>query len=459
MTALRFPDAFRWGTATAAYQVEGAVDEDGRGPSVWDAFSAEPGRVHRGQTGAVACDHYHRWRDDVALMADLGLQTYRFSISWPRVQPDGSGPVNPKGVEFYDRLVDELLEAGIDPMPTLYHWDLPRALQDRGGWTERETVHRFAEYADTMGSVLADRVGTWWTINEPWCVAYLGHASGEHAPGHRDPAEAFTVVHHQLLAHGLAVKALRTNGADRVSMAVNPSEVRIADDVLGSPDIEHHVARRIIDGLATRIFLDPVLKGHYPSDVIGHTMRFTDWSFVRPGDLAAISEPIDMLGVNYYSPAWVKAEPGAPAMDVYPGSEGIAGWEPADLPRTAMDWPVDATGLRDLLLRLHRDYRVPLYVTENGTAVEEKADADGRVEDRERIDYLRSHIAAVHEAIEQGADVRGYTAWSLMDNFEWAYGYAKRFGLVRVDYRTQRRVPKASAHWFSQVVRDNGLDV
>ena len=446
MPQLQFPDHFLWGTATASYQVEGAADEDGRGKSIWDTFSATPGKVWRGQTGRVACDHYHRVDEDVELMKSLGMQTYRFSIAWPRIQPDGSGPANPAGLDFYDRLVDKLTEAGIKPMPTLYHWDLPQALEDRGGWPARETSERFGEYAAIVGARLADRVDTWWTLNEPWCAAYLGYADGHHAPGRTEPGAALAAVHHLLLGHGLAVQALRDAGAGQVSIVLNPTQCR--------GDAE---AVDYIDAVANRVFFDPLFKGRYPAEVLERTAHHTDWSFVRDGDLETISRPIDLLGVNYYNPTWVWNTPGAPESPVHPGSAGIAARAPEDLDRTDMGWPIEASGLTDLLVRIHNDYGVATMVTENGAAYPTGPDENGRVDDVERIDYLRSHIAAVHDAIEAGADVRGYTAWSLMDNFEWAFGYAKRFGLVYVDYHTQRRIPKASAEFYSEVIGANGL--
>ncbi|WP_199038232.1 GH1 family beta-glucosidase [Glycomyces salinus] len=447
MPQLQFPDGFLWGTATASYQVEGATDEDGRGPSIWDTFSATPGKVWRGQTGRVACDHYHRLDEDVELMKSLGVQTYRFSIAWPRIQPDGSGPANPAGLDFYDRLVDRLTAAGIKPMPTLYHWDLPQTLEDAGGWPERETAERFGEYAAIVGARLADRVDTWWTLNEPWCAAYLGYGNGHHAPGRTDPTAALTAAHHLLLGHGLAVQALRSAGAGQVSIVLNPTQFR-GDEA----------AVRKGDAVANRIFFEPLFKGAYPEDLLGLTARHTDWSFVQDGDLEQINQPLDLLGVNYYNPTWVRDAPGAEESPVAPGVTDVEVWTPEELPVTDMGWPVEATGLTDLLVRLHKDYNVPLMVTENGAAYPTGPDAEGNVEDTERIDYLRSHIAAVHDAIEAGVDVRGYTAWSLMDNFEWAFGYDKRFGLVHVDYTTQKRTPKASARFYADVIAAGGLD-
>jgi beta-glucosidase len=449
-----FPDGFVWGAATASYQIEGAVHEDGRGPSIWDTFSRQPGRVHAGHTGDVACDHYHRYVEDVALMADLGLASYRYSIAWPRIQPDGTGPVNTRGLDFYDRLTDELIGKGIDPVVTLYHWDLPQSLEDRGGWTVRETAEAFAEYAQIMHARLGDRVRTWTTLNEPWCSAYLGYASGVHAPGVTDAASAFKAVHHLLLGHGLAARALRAAGAQSVSITLNPSAVFPLDE--NNPvDVD---AARIVDGLSNRIFLDPLLRGQYPEDMREHMARFTDLSFIREGDEAIINAPIDVLGVNFYTPAYVSAKPGQPASPDAPGTEGIAFRKPVG-PITDIGWQIEPAALTRLLDRIHRDYPgTPMMITENGAAYPDGPSAeDGRIHDTNRIDYLDGHLRACLDAISHGVDLRGYFAWSLMDNFEWAEGYAKRFGLVHVDYTTQRRVPKDSARWYQEVIRRNGL--
>jgi beta-glucosidase len=462
--ALMFPSGFWWGAATAAYQIEGAVSEDGRGPSIWDTFSATPGKVAGGDTGEHAADHYHRYAEDVALMARLGLNAYRFSVSWSRVQPAGRGAVNPAGIGFYERLVDELLVAGIRPVLTLYHWDLPQELEDAGGWTNRDTAHRFAEYAQLVAARLADRVPVWTTLNEPWCSAFLGYASGEHAPGRTDQAASLAAAHHLLLAHGLGVQALRgTLPTDsQVSLVLNLSTVRPA----GSTPADQDSVRRV-DGLLNRLFLDPVFQGRYPADVIEDTAALTGWSFVRDGDLAVIAEPVDLLGLNYYQPILVGAgEPagssaGEPAGDqwpsAWPGCDTVR-FHQAPGPVTDMGWPVDATGLRDLLLRLRRDYGgVPLLVTENGAAYADEPSTDGAVHDPERVAYLRTHLAATHEAVRDGVDVRGYFVWSLLDNFEWAFGYAKRFGIVHVDYETQRRTWKDSAYWYREVISTGGV--
>ncbi|HEY0637299.1 MAG TPA: GH1 family beta-glucosidase [Pseudonocardiaceae bacterium] len=444
---LRFPAGFVWGTATAAYQIEGASREGNRGPSIWDTFAATPGAVHQGHSGAVACDHYHRYRDDVALMAELGMGTYRFSLAWPRIQPDGSGPANPAGLDFYDRLVDELCGHGITPLVTLYHWDLPQALEDRGGWTGRDTAHRFAEYAAVAHARLGDRVQTWTTLNEPWCSAFLGYAAGVHAPGRRDPGAAFAAAHHLLLGHGLATRELRAAGAATVGITLNLAPVRGSDEAAVS----------IVDGLQNRVFLEPLLRGRYPADVVTAAERFTDWSFVADGDLALIGAPIDLLGVNYYRPVDVEVVPGAAAEPIYPGSDGIA-LVRTGAPMTPMGWEIVPDGLTELLTRLAREYPpVPLYIMENGAAFDDVVSPGGAVHDADRVAFLDAHLRAAHAAIGAGADLRGFLVWSLLDNFEWAEGYRRRFGLVHVDYATQRRTPKDSALWFREVARRNGL--
>jgi beta-glucosidase len=465
----RFPDSFVWGSATASYQIEGAVHEDGRGPSIWDTFSHTPGKVHNGDTGDVACDHYHRVDEDVALMADLGLHAYRFSIAWPRVVPTGSGAVNRAGLDFYSRLVDELLARGIDPVATLYHWDLPQPLQDEGGWTSRATAERFAEYAAVVGEALGDRVHTFTTLNEPWCSAYLGHSAGVHAPGLTDDAAALCAAHHLNLAHGLGTTALRSvlPESGRVSVTLNLANVRPASD--SDADL---AAARHVDGLSNRIFLDPMLRGQYPADVLDDLRHITDWSFIRDGDTDRIAAPIDILGINYYSPARVAAatpellaridgrrnDPhGAAGPSVQPGTD-LAVSMPQDGPHTAMGWRIEPGSLTELLLRVRDDFpEIPLMITENGAAFDDVVAEDGAVHDADRIDYLHGHIAAVQDAIEAGVDVRGYFLWSLMDNFEWAFGYSKRFGIVRVDYDTSTRTPKDSARWYRDVIARNGL--
>jgi beta-glucosidase len=447
---LTFPTGFRWGAATAAYQIEGAANEDGRRPSIWDTFAATPGKVFRGHTGDVACDHYHLYPRDIALMSELGLGTYRMSVAWPRVKPDGSGPVNRRGLDFYDRVLDELLAYGIDPMVTLYHWDLPQTLEDGGGWTNRDTALYFADYTSAVVASLGDRVSTWTTINEPWCAAFLGYGSGDHAPGRRDPAAAYAAAHHLLLGHGLAAQVLRAAGVPEISISQLLTRVSLRD-----PD-KDAAAARLIDALQNRMWLDPVLRGEYPTEVLGLFERFGVDDVIRPGDLATISTPIDLLGVNYYQPALVGADVGNPGSPVYPGTEGVA-LLPQDLPVTGMDWPVDASGLSDMLIRVATDYPgTPVMITENGSSYVDRLAGDD-VHDAARIAYFDGHLRAAHFAISAGVDVRGYVAWSLLDNFEWAYGYAKRFGLFHVDYETQQRTWKDSAHWYRGVIAANGV--
>ncbi|PJE95432.1 beta-glucosidase [Streptomyces carminius] len=459
-----FPPDFVWGTATAAYQIEGAANEDGRTPSIWDTYSRTPGKVRNGDTGDIACDHYHLWRDDLAIMSELGVGAYRFSVSWPRVQPGGSGPASAKGLDFYSRLVDGLLERGIRPVATLYHWDLPQELEDAGGWPERATAERFAEYASLVAGALGDRVKTWTTLNEPWCSAFLGYSSGVHAPGRTDQAAALRAVHHLNLAHGLGTQALRAVlPADaQTSVTLNLHHVRSLTD--NPEDLD---AARRIDGVANRVFTGPMLRGEYPEDVLRDTAHLTDWSFVREGDTEAIHQPIDFLGVNYYSPTLVSAAsgPGSHGDDghgvsehsPWPGADDVA-FHSTPGPRTAMGWTVDPDGMYELLCRVRDDFPgTPVMITENGAAFDDYVNPEGRVVDPERISYLHGHLSAVHRAVQDGADVRGYFLWSLLDNFEWGYGYSKRFGAVYVDYATRRRIPKESARWYAGVVRDNAV--
>ncbi|MDY7541613.1 MULTISPECIES: GH1 family beta-glucosidase [unclassified Cryobacterium] len=460
-SGLNFPDGFIFGSATAAYQIEGAANEDGRGPSIWDTFSHTPGAVLDGDTGDKASDHYHHLEEDLDLMQRLGLHAYRFSISWSRIQPTGRGPVNEKGLAFYERLVDGLLERGIRPIATLYHWDLPQALEDEGGWTNRETAYAFAEYARIMGAALGDRIDTWTTLNEPWCSAYLGYGSGAHAPGHTDGAEALTAVHHLNLAHGLAITELRkvvTNDPD-FSITLNLHVVRGE-----GPD--GHEAVRQIDGLGNRVFLGPLLKGEYPADVLADTAAITDWSFVRPGDTEIIHQPIDVLGVNYYSTNLVRLWDGETPRQNADGHKDAAGspWPGADRvefvqqagPYTDMGWNIEPAGLEELLVSLSEEFPdQPLMITENGAAFPDTLvqEADGlAVHDPLRTDYLQRHFTAAHRALARGVDLRGYQVWSFMDNFEWAYGYLKRFGIVYVDYDTEVRTPKDSALWYAKLV-------
>jgi len=459
----QFPGDFLWGSATASYQIEGAVHEDGRAPSIWDTFSHTPGKVLDGDTGDVAVDHYHRVAEDVALMRDLGLQAYRFSVAWPRIVPAGTGEVNQAGLDFYSDLVDRLVAAGIEPVVTLYHWDLPQALEDQGGWTNRATAYAFAEYARVVARALGDRIHLWTTLNEPWCSSFLGYASGVHAPGVTDPAAALAAVHHLNLAHGLAATAIREElGADTpVSITLNLHVTRAAS--YDPADVE---AKRRIDTIANEVFLGPLLEGAYPERVFADTASVSDWSFIQDGDLDLIKVPIDLLGVNYYSTG--RVQHGTPPVgDGTPGPDGhrsseVSAWVGADQvewlkqpgPYTAMGWNIEPQGLVDLLLELHERYpALPLAVTENGAAFYDTVTEDGRVHDVERVAYLHDHLDAVGEAMDKGVDVRGYFVWSLFDNFEWAYGYDRRFGVVHVDYDTQVRTLKDSARWYRELVR------
>jgi len=458
----RFPADFVWGVATAAYQIEGAAAVDGRSPSIWDTFS-RTGGVVEGHSGDVACDHYHRWREDLDLLQWLGVDAYRFSVAWPRVQPGGNGPAEPRGLAFYDRLVDGLLERGIQPWASLYHWDLPQAREDAGGWPERDTAYRFAEYAGIVHDVLGDRVAGWITMNEPWCVSLLGYAAGVHAPGRQEDAAAIRAVHHVHLAHGLAMDVLRARGVQGLGYAPNLYHVTAASD----SEADRDAARRI-DGLQNRLFLDPVLRGTYPADVVDDLAPVTDFSFVRDGDLELIAAPIDFLGVNYYSIYTVAAATGDPTRDAtdpdaartgahgaertpWVGSRNVV-FRSSGKPLTAMGWEVDADGLRQVLVRVADEYDAPpIYVTENGAAYTDVLH-DGDVEDEERIAYVGGHLEACAAAIAEGVDLRGYFLWSLMDNFEWSWGYTRRFGIVHVDYETQARTPKASARWYRELM-------
>ncbi|GAB2460952.1 glycoside hydrolase family 1 protein [Xylanimonas ulmi] len=474
MPGRTFPAGFVWGAATAAYQIEGAAAEGGRTPSIWDTYAHHSGRVENGDTGDVAVDHYHRWEEDVEHLAALGVGAYRLSISWSRVIPTGRGPLNPEGVAFYRRLLEALRARGIAPWVTLYHWDLPQELEDAGGWPERATAEAFADYARAMARELGDLVEVWTTLNEPWCSAYLGYASGVHAPGRSEPAAALAAVHHLSLAHGLAAAAIRqeTPGA-RVSVTLNLHVLRAADP---SSRADRDALRRI-DALGNRAFLEPMLRGRYPADLLADTRAITDWAFVRDGDLEVIRQPLDALGVNYYSTTTVRAGGGsAPAAGsaastaadghrpsahgAWVGAEDVE-FVPHEGPSTAMGWNIEPAGLTELLTDLHRRYGVPLVVTENGAAFDDEVtvgpDGAARVHDERRVRYLRDHVDALGAALDAGADVRGYFAWSLLDNFEWGWGYTKRFGVIRVDYDTLERIWKDSAHWYRRLVRTHAL--
>ena len=450
MSQSRFPDGFLWGVATSAQQVEGGASLGGRGESIWDRFARESGKIADGTVPDVTCDHYHRWRDDIALMRGLGLGAYRFSIAWPRVMPAGRGAVNAAGLDFYDALVDGLLEAGIRPFPTLYHWDLPQALQDEGGWASRGTASAFVDYATAVTRKLGDRVRQWVTHNEPWCIATLGHEEGHHAPGHLDPAEGLRVAHHLMLSHGWATTAIR-----REVPGAQVGLVNIHTPTYPATDSEaDRDAARWFDGFFNRWYLDPVLRGTYPADAVadrvarGH-LPGPELPFAPDGDLAAMSVPIDFLGVNYYSRVVMRA-----------GDDGlpVAVPPPASRPVTDMGWEVYPDGLRESLLRIHRDYGPrPLYITENGAAYTDPVNPDGRIDDARRIEYLRGHLEAAARAAAQGVPLAGYFLWSLLDNFEWGFGFQKRFGLYAVDPRDQRRLPKDSALWYREVVAANAV--
>ncbi|WP_371627232.1 GH1 family beta-glucosidase [Streptomyces sp. NBC_01116] len=442
MTLNHLPADFVWGASTASYQIEGATQEDGRGPSVWDTFTARPGVIRDGHTGEVACDHYHRYEQDLDLMAEAGLTGYRFSIAWPRIQPTGRGEANIKGLDFYDRLVDGLLSRGVEPVPTLFHWDLPQALEDEGGWLNRDTAYRFAEYAAIAADRLGDRVRTWITLNEPFIHMVWGYGLGTHAPGRTLFLDCLPVAHHQLLGHGLALRELRGRGL-RAMISNNCTPVRPASDAPAD-----HAAAQAYDNLHNRLFNDPILTGTYPDlTAFGANTSLDAW--IQDGDLDLISAPLDALGVNYYNPTRIQA-PATP--DGLPFEEApIEGYR-----RTAFDWPVVPDGLRELLVTLKDRYPTtlpPLYITENGCSTEDVLTPDGKILDPDRIDYLETHLQAVDTAVAQGVDVRGYFTWTLLDNFEWAEGYHQRFGLVHVDHETQVRTPKASFAWYRDLIR------
>jgi beta-glucosidase len=454
---LTFPEDFMWGAATSAYQVEGAWNEDGKGESIWDRFAHTPGRIMDGSTGDVACDHYHRWREDIALMKEMGLKAYRFSISWPRVLPAGRGRVNRKGLDFYSRLVEGLLEAGIEPFVTLYHWDLPQSLQDKGGWAVRSTAEAFVEYADVVSRKLGDRVKHWITHNEPWATTVMGYQIGIHAPGQRDFTVALKVSHHLLLSHGWAVPVLRRNSPDAevgITLVLFPL-------VPGSSNTAVLPVFRKCDGDFNRWFLDPLYGRRYPADIVaehieaGH-LPADGLNFVKPGDFEAIAAHTDFLGVNYYSPVILRSE-------ITPENENeplTLLYHGPDYEYTDIGMMVYPDGLRHLLNRLYFEYHPgKIYITENGASYSDGPDVKGRVRDRRRLSYLRDHFVAAHRAIECGVPLAGYFVWSLMDNLEWSFGYAQRFGIVWVDYESQRRILKDSALWYKQVIAENGFAV
>jgi beta-glucosidase len=451
MTNLTFPDNFLWGAATSSYQIEGAWDADGKGESIWDRYTHTPGKIDDNSSGDVACDHYHRYADDVALMRDLNFQAYRFSIGWARILPQGRGQVNQKGLDFYSRLVDELLAANIIPFVTLYHWDLPQALQDEGGWLARDTAVAFAQYADVVSRHLGDRVKHWITHNEPWCASMVSYVFGEHAPGHRNWQEALPVSHHLLLSHGWAVPVIRQNCPEaEVGITLNQEWSQPVDRSAGAL-----AAARIYDGFYNRWFLDPLYGRGYPADMVDHYSRLghlpQGMAFVQANDLRDIAVPTDFLGLNYYTRKVV--QPIAHKQETLP-----PGPVPDGAPTTDMGWEIYPDGLYNILNRLAFDYQVPkIYITENGVSFDDGPDENGRIDDQRRLDYLDAHFRAAHRAIQSGVPLAGYFVWSLLDNFEWARGYLQRFGIVWVDYETLARTPKNSALWYKEVIVRNGL--
>jgi len=448
---LTFPKNFLWGTATSAFQVEGAVHEDGRGESIWDRFAHTPGKILNGDNADVACDHYHRYADDVRLMKDLGYNAYRFSIAWPRIFPEGRGQVNEKGLDFYSRLVDALLENHIAPNATLYHWDLPIALD----WESRDTAEAFAAYADVVTRRLGDRIKTWATFNEPFCSSLVGYGFGGFAPGKTDPYLGLKTAHHQLLAHGLAMPIIHANAQNaEAGIVINlaPAEPLTASQA----DYE---AYRFFDGLFNRWFLEPIFGRRYPADMLESYVKLgrlpsSEPDFIQSGDFQTIAAPLDFIGLNYYERSVLQAIPGK---EMQLGE--FSPWKASQNPRTDLDWEVYPDGLFTMLLDVYHHYRPSkIYITENGAAYTDASSADGRINDQRRIDYLNGHLRAAHRAIQLGVPLAGYYVWSLMDNFEWTNGYAKTFGLVDINYATQKRTPRASAYWYGEAARRNGLE-
>ncbi|HKJ27906.1 MAG TPA: GH1 family beta-glucosidase [Anaerolineales bacterium] len=439
-----FPDDFVWGAATSSYQIEGAWDQDGKGESIWDRFSHTPGKIENGDTGDLACDHYHRYLSDVALMKTLGLQAYRFSVSWPRILPAGRGQVNPAGLDFYNRLIDALLDVGIEPYLTLYHWDLPQVLQDEGGWPARSTCDAFLEYTDAVTRAFGDRVKQWMTFNEPYVSAILGYYEGEHAPGHTSRAESLAAAHHLLLSHGKAVPVIRQNVPDaEVGIVLNLSPYYPA-----SPSVADRKKTTWFDGNLNRWYLDPLVGRGYPQDMVDS--YGVPMEFVKPGDLDAIAVPTDFLGVNYYTRTIVRSDEISEAENeprtVFRGDE-----------ITEMNWEVFPKGLYQVLGRLHFDYEFPaIYITENGAAFPDQVGPDGQVDDPARLSFIKRHLQMCRRAIQIGVPLKGYFTWSLFDNFEWAFGYRPHFGIVHVDFETLKRTPKKSALWYRDVIQKNG---
>jgi beta-glucosidase len=445
---IEFPQGFIWGSATASYQIEGAYDEDGRGMSIWDTFSRIPGKVKNGDNGDIACDSYHRYEEDIAIIKELGVSSYRFSIAWPRIVPDGDGAINRLGIAYYHTFIDKLIEAGIEPYLTLYHWDLPQALQDKGGWANRATIDAFVRYSEILFNEFHGKVKYWFTINEPWCASFLGHTIGEHAPGSKDLQLGVDTAHHLLVAHGKTVKAFRSLGYDgQIGYAPNISWKEPYSTKQEDVDAAWRERAYFVEW-----FMDPVFKGAYPQPLVELFKRHGAELHIEPGDMELISQPMDFMGINYYSGSVARYKQGA----------GMFESEFVDLghDRTEMGWPIFSKGFYDCLMYVKNLYGdIPLFITENGACYGNEPDEDGRVRDDLRIDYLRSHITEVNRAIQSGVNLKGYFTWSLMDNFEWAFGYEKRFGLVHVDFETLVRTKKDSYYWFQKVATSNGLDV
>jgi beta-glucosidase len=458
---LVFPPGFTWGAATAAYQIEGSPQADGRGVSVWDTFSHTPGKVRGGDTGDVACDSYRRYPEDADLIKGLGLSSYRFSLSWSRIFPEGAGKLNQAGLDYYKSLLDTLAERGIAGAATLFHWDTPQALQDQGGWASRDVALRFADYATCVGEALGDRVERWITINEPLVVSHLGYRIGVHAPGLVDEPAAAAATHHLLLGHGLATAALRAAvpGA-KVGITLNLTPVLVAPNANGSAELLEQ-AKRVADATHNGVFLEPLLSGRYPQDAPAAIVPPA--ALIREGDMEAISAPIDFLGVNYYRPQHLRAgDPANPRWREYPPvpgtGDGVVEYYPDGMEVTNMDWLIDPDGLYQLLVRISDDAPgLPLYITENGRAAEDYVNPDGKIDDLERIKYLHQHLEACARAVRDGVNLAGYYVWSLLDNFEWAYGYQKRFGIIYVDFATGQRIPKASADFYASVAAANAV--
>ena len=439
MAIYKFPHNFLWGAASASYQVEGAWNDDGKGESIWDRFSHTPGKIEDHLTGDIACNHYHRFEEDIALMRQLGLKAYRFSISWARVLPKGRRLINPKGLDFYDRLVDTLCAANIEPFLTLYHWDLPQALQDEGGWENRSTAYAFSDYSALITKRLGDRVKYWTTFNEPSVVAFNGNMTGDHAPGNQDARIAYQVAHHLMIAHGLGMKAIRSiNSKVEAGIVLN---LWMADPATDSP--EDIAAAETAWDRSETLFLDPIFKGHYPLavyDLVGENMPK-----IQDGDMALISQELDYVGINFYSRNVISA---AEKIDRVHGAE-----------YTEMGWEVCAPAFRRMLVKINNSYKLPpIYITENGSAFNDEVSADGKIHDPRRLDYLKQHFIQTRLAMQDGVDVRGYMVWSLMDNFEWGHGFTKRFGLIRVDYETQKRTIKDSGEWYGKVIASNSVE-